>query len=67
MKKSKNHAVHGCTNAASARMRRSGHFLLLMRTIPGAHPSGALRASKFAPGEFVVLTISPGEKLGATW
>jgi hypothetical protein len=24
-----------------------------MKTIPGFHPSGALRASKFAPGEFV--------------
>jgi hypothetical protein len=35
--------------------KQKSHFLLLMRTIPGAYPAGALRASKFAPGEFVVL------------
>jgi len=40
-----------------APLRRPFCFVLasprgLMKTIPGFHPEGALRASKFAPGEF---------------
>ncbi len=33
--------------------RRASTSRALMRAIRGAHPAGALRASKFTPGEFV--------------
>ena len=37
------------------KMLTSGYMnmMRLMSAVPGAHPAGALRASKFAPGEFV--------------
>ena len=30
----------------------------LLKTIPGFHPAGALRATKFAPGEFVESSVA---------
>ena len=46
----------GCRPACRVPARRCA----LMRAIPGAPPSGALRASKFAPGEFVPPPIVCG-------
>jgi len=43
--------IHGCGRGSTGKSFRPAGAVALLRTIHGAHPSGALRVTRFAPGE----------------
>ena len=50
--------IHGCGPGATGKSCRFAAAAALLRTIHGARPAGALRATPFAPGESVDLLSS---------
>ncbi len=52
--------IDGCGHGYTGKSSRSAGAVALLRTIHGAHPADALRATQFAPGESVdVLSSRP--------